>query len=257
MDISIVQFMTPNIDGFGQYSAASGYKYALRNGYKYYIQRTQSLDGIHVMYSKNDALKKALELPADGSEESYVMVFDADMVIIELDRKIEWFINNYGDQNSLIYMPQDVGRESHKLKRPNAGFIIVKKSEEGLAIIKKWIGHSMSDENPYKFAHPFDQGVYWKHILPDIGEKLVVLPLRFFEFSPIQRLGLFRFRKPFLDHILRRTPEKRTQMMKDLYVKYIKDQELLQEMQQLLLSHDNGFFQVLGDPKKLHSKDVS
>jgi len=256
MKISLVQFATPNIDIYAKYSIASTFKYAQKHNYRYYLQRTGSLDELHINYSKIDALKTIVELPPTGTEDEYIVVIDSDMVIIDVEKRMEWFIETFGNEKSAILMPQDVGRESHKLHRPCAGFIMVKKDEAGIGIIQEWIHTCLNEGLHFNEGHPYEQGVYWTYILPKLGIKQVILPLRYFEYSPIQRMGFFRFRKPFLDHLLRRSSDVRAKMMGDLYRKFYNDEKSLYDMEQFLNQNVEGIYEIVEENKKLINKGL-
>ena len=244
MKFTIVQHVTPNIDSYSKFSVASIFKYCKEYGHDYYLVRENNKRGLFAHYTKIDALKVLLELPKKGDEDEYVVFIDADMVLIEPERKLDWFVDTFGTEATEIFMPQDVGKESKIKKRPFTCVVIVKKSKEGLQIINDWIDVSLNVGKHHNEAHPYEQGVYWDFVMPSLGEKQVVLPLKHFEFSPIQRLGLFRNKKPFLDHLLRRTTEVRMKMMGDLYKKYVKDKVLLDQTEDLLSANKKGIFQV-------------
>ena len=254
MKFTIVQHVTPNIDDYSKFSVASIYKYCLEHGYDYYLVRENNKRNLFAHYTKIDALKALLEFPKNNAEDEYIVFIDADMVLIEPERKLDWFVETYGTSATQIFMPQDVGKESKKEKRPFTCVIIVKKSLEGLEIIDKWIDVSLSVGKHHNEAHPYEQGVYWDYVMPELKEKQVVLPLKYFEFSPIQRLGLFRNRKPFLDHLLRRTSKVRVKMMGDLYSKYVNDQKILEQTEALLTANQLGMFQIVGKEEMASEK---
>lgn len=256
MKISLVQFATPNIDIYAKYSIASTFLYAQKHGYGYYLQREGSLEDLHINYSKIDALKTIVELPKEGKEDECVVVIDSDMVIIEQERTMEWFMETFGNEESAIFMPQDVGRESHKLKRPCAGFIMVKKNEAGIKVMQDWIHACYNEGLHFNDGHPYEQGVYWTYILPKLGQKQVIMPLKYFEYSPIQRMGFFRFRKPFLDHLLRRSSDVRAKMMGDLYNKFYNDDQFLQEMESFLNSNTKEIYEIQKEDGKLICRGV-
>lgn len=251
MKFRIVQHITPNIDVYAKYSIASVYQYALRHNYEYWLLRDNNTRGLFTHYTKIDALKTLLDLDEPDAQDEYVVFIDADMVLIEPERELRWFVDTYGTDKTVIYMPQDVGKESHRKKRPFTCVIIIKRNDAGREIINNWIDVSLNEGKHHNEAHPYEQGVYWDYVMPQLGEKQVILPLKYFEFSPIQRLGLFRHKKPFLDHLLRRSTEKRVKMMGALYDKYIKDDLLLESVESQINNHPKGMLKFSGDHSDL------
>lgn len=257
MKFTIVQHATPNIDAYSRFSISSIYKYCLTHGYQYYLVRENNKRNLFTHYTKIDALKALLEFSkSTNGKEEYIVFIDADMVLIEPERKLEWFVNTYGTSHTEIFMPQDVGKESHKKKRPCTCFIIIKKSKAGLEIIDKWIDASLNIGKHNNKVHPYEQAVYWDYVIPDLKKKQVILPLKYFEFSPIQRLVFFRSRKPFLDHLLRKTTEVRVKMMGNLYTKYVKDATFLEQIETLLINNQKDMLKVNGNMENLKVEKI-
>jgi hypothetical protein len=156
MKIAICQLITPNIDAFAKYSAASILEYCDRHDYAYFIQREKLIHDLHINWSKIRLLDLLQE-----KEYEYIVLIDADILLTNLDRPLDNFINVKNDIQ--ITMVED----THLLikKRPNAGFIILRNTAKGKKIIKDWIVAAYNDP---KLAdkHPRNQRIYWKYVMP-------------------------------------------------------------------------------------------
>ncbi len=156
MKIAVCQLITPNIDEFAKFSVASILEYCERHNYAYFIQRERLIHDLHINWSK---IKLLESLQKEKYE--YLVLIDADILLTNLNKSIEDFINKQND--ILITMAED----THLLikKRPNAGFVVVKNNASGKKIIKDWI-RSAYDDRKLADKHPRNQRIYWKYIMP-------------------------------------------------------------------------------------------
>ncbi|WP_421896966.1 hypothetical protein [Marinoscillum sp.] len=241
-DITIIQLATPNIDGYALYSAASARHYALTHGYHLQVQRSKTLTDLHINWTKIDILKTVLANAPQGPD-SYVILLDADTVIMRPDRTINYFVSKYGKSNTAIYMAADTPFSFSRKKKPNAGFVIVKNDETGRKIIARWIDAAYSDGKKYNDIHPRNQLVYWNCVEPEYAEQQVVLPKRYFH-KPLWWVPKPLKQNQFLYHITSSNVDSRTAQMKAFYEQACGDQKNLKETQALLEGTGEGLLSL-------------
>ncbi len=241
--ITIIQLVTPNIDEYAKYSVASTKKYALMHGYHYHIQRSQTVTDMHINWTKIDFLKDELSFGEKG-EESFVVLLDADTVIINPERSIEYFIEKYQKPETNILMANDTKFQITGKKKPNAGFVIVRNNEIGKEIIDKWIHASRNEGAKYNDIHPRNQLVYWHCVEPIYKKYQVVLPKHYFH-KPIWVIPKPAKPKRYLYHVTSTGGKSRTSMMEDYYHATYNDLENLKVVEEFLLENTKGIVSLL------------
>lgn len=240
--ITIIQLVTPNIDEYAKYSVASVRKYALKHRYQYFIQRSKTLDDLHINWTKIDILKKALSEAPKG-ENAFVVLLDADTVIMDPERNIEYFIEQFKKDDTAIYMAADTPFRIDFKKKPNAGFIIVRNDETGRSIIDQWIHAAYNEGKQYNDTHPRNQLVYWNCVEPKVKDKQVVLP-RYYFHKPLWWVPKPPRNLRFLYHITSTGGNTRADLMKAYYEKAWNDPKNFEVVEQLLKKHTSGFILV-------------
>lgn len=240
--VKIVQLATPNIDEYARYSIASIKKYAQRHGYEYIVQRKQSVLDLHINWSKIDMLSKALDNSTKG-DSSYVVMIDADTVIINRDRPIEYFIERYQKSETAIFMAKDTPFHINLKKVPNAGFVVVKNNDTGRSIIKKWMHAAYNEGKQYNDIHPRNQLVYWNCVEPFFKNNQIVLPGYYFH-KPLWWLPKPLKSWSFLYHVSSTKSRKRHELMREFYDKIWNDDENLSEVNALLENNNNELIKV-------------
>jgi hypothetical protein len=237
LDITIIQLVTPNIDDYAKYSVASVRKYAMMHNYKYLIQRSQTVTDMHINWTKIDFLKDALSLTKKG-EDSFVVLLDADTVIVNPKRSIEYFTDKYQKSKTNIFMAADTPFQITGKKKPNAGFVIVRNNEMGRAIIERWIEASRTDGAKYNDTHPRNQLVYWNCVEPEYKNHQIVLPKKYFH-KPLWWVPKPATSNRYLYHVTSTGGKSRTSMMESYYIASYQDQANLKEIEKFL--NDNQF----------------
>ena len=149
----IYQLITPNIDEYAQYGLASVHEYAKKHRYSYSVQRSQLVEDMHVNWTKIEMIRQALLL----SESEWIVLFDADLIL--MNRKIPLDFIEKAPLNIQILMPEDT--HIFKWRKPNAGFIMLRRSPESKRIVDEWIRASREEGRHLADKHPRNQGVYW------------------------------------------------------------------------------------------------
>ncbi|NQZ74995.1 MAG: hypothetical protein HRT61_02635 [Ekhidna sp.] len=231
MRFAVCQLVTPNIDSFAKYSAASILSYCEKHGYSYYLQRNVLLRDLHINWSKIQLANQILSMGYD-----YVILIDADILLMDLELSLQGFVKNDG---IVITMVED----THLLikSRPNAGFIMIKNGSEGKKVVKKWIEAAYSDR---KLAdkHPRNQRIYWKYVQPDYENKQDLIPYKyiskyFFWLNRFLSGGLFAY------HFDQTNDNLRSMYMRKEYRKLGYSEDILSQVG-TLLSNKEGLLKV-------------
>lgn len=237
--VKIVQLATSNIDEYALYSIASIRKYADNHGYEYSVQRKKSVLDLHVNWSKIDMLSKAMDNSPDG-DNSYVVMIDADTVIVNSSRPIEYFIEKYQKHETAIFMSKDTPFHFNFKKVPNAGFVIVKNNDLGRTIIKKWMHAAYNEGKQFNDIHPRNQLVYWNCVEPHFKDKQVVLPGYYFH-KPLWWKPKPLKRWSFLYHVSSTKSHERRELMSYFYDKIWADNVNMSEVKILLNDNRDDF----------------
>ena len=222
LKVTVVQLATPNIDSYGMYSLASVNEYCNLHGYDHVVQRSTSVPDLHINWSKIDLLRHALTLDND-----YVVLFDADVVIADQKKSIEYFLDHYANETTEIMMPRDTylafgsrrKRRPPRSMRPNAGFIILRNSNTGRQMIQDWLDAARGEGKKYNDIHPRNQLVYWNFVMPRYISELQILPDYVSSNTKHDYLRLLR-PIPFMYHVMMSEDSKRIKKMAKVYQAY-------------------------------------
>jgi len=230
MKIAICQLITPNIDAFAKYSAASLLSLAVKHGYDYFVQREKMIDDLHINWSKIKMIDKLLDLAYD-----YLVLFDADIILTNQEVSINHFIQ---EDTQTLFMPED----THLFikHRPNAGFIILKNDAKGKAIIKEWL-QAAFDDKTLADKHPRNQRIFWKYILPKYAKDLQLISRRevskyFYGLNRLMGNGKFAYHFDYTANKVRASFMRKELMKRD--ANYLRKVEAL-------LKTKNGLISVL------------
>lgn len=240
--VTIVQLATSNIDDYALYSIASIRKYARHHDYEYWVQREKSVHDLHINWSKIDMLSKVMDRSPSG-DRSYIVMIDADTVIVNPSRSIEYFIEKYQENETAIFMAKDTPFHINFKKVPNAGFVIVKNNELGRAIIKKWMHAAYHEGKQFNDTHPRNQLVYWNCVEPIYKKNQVVLPGHYFH-KPFWWMPKPPKKWSFLYHVSSTKSSDRRELMRYYYDKVWADEENISEAEALLNHNQDDFIQI-------------
>ena len=205
-----VQLATPHIDEFAKYSIANVSAYCRQHGYGHYVQRRHTVPDMHINWSKIDLLRHVFDT---FKEAEYYILFDADIIIQDLKKSVDFFLGKYADDNTHILFSADTPLRLSFKARPNAGLIIVKNSPTGKQIINRWIEASRTDGAQYNDTHPRNQLVYWNCVMPQFESVQKVLPRSYFV-KPLYFFGKQFMPTSFLYHLTQSDKTARAQEMK-------------------------------------------
>jgi hypothetical protein len=217
-----IQLATPHIDEFAKYSLANVSQYCRQHGYGHYVQRIHSVPDMHINWSKIDLIKHAFD---KFKEAEYYVLFDADIVIQDFNKSVDFFLKKYAKADTHILFSADTPLRLSLKARPNAGLIIIKNSPIGKQIIDRWIEASRTDGAQYNDTHPRNQLVYWNCVMPQFESVQQVLPRSYFV-KPLYFFGKQFMPTSFLYHLTQSDKSARTQEMKRMAGKVMKDLEL-------------------------------
>lgn len=236
-DITIIQLATPNIDSFAKYSIASINHYAQKHGYKHQILREQTIPNLHINWTKIDYLTKTLS----SSSSEFVLLIDADAIIVNVRKALDDFIVD-GDRYE-IYMPRDTPFFSGFF-RPNAGFILVRKSSKGQEVIDKWLYAAQNEGKHLNDVHPRNQNVYWNYVMPRYKSIQKMLPRHFFR-KPWKITDPKNNSYRFIYHATNTDHDIRAQWMKDFYYRFIGDVGTADKVDEKLKAHTYGIIDMM------------
>jgi len=233
MTVRIVQLCTPNIDSYGQYSLVSVHAYAQKHGYQHLVQRSSMIDDMHINWTKMALLQRELS----STTADYLLLIDADTIITRPEVPVSFFIENFAKPATEIMMPGDTPLSLRLKKKPNAGFILLKNSDRGKAIIDRWLQAAQNEGQHLNDIHPRNQRVYWKYVMPQFQDYQVILPKKYFA-KPLFLLGLpLNNQTQFLYHITQSGEGKRESLM----LSYLQDRSALETIQQQLKKREDNF----------------
>lgn len=240
--VKIVQLATSNIDEYALYSIASIRKYAKNHGYDYLVQRKKSVHDLHINWSKIDMLSKAMDSSAEG-DHSYIVMIDADTVIVNSARPIEYFIEKFKKPETAIFFAKDTPLHINFKKIPNAGFVIVKNNDVGRRIIKKWMHAAYNEGKQFNDIHPRNQLVYWNCVEPHFKDNQVILPGYYFHKPLWWKLKPLKTWS-FLYHVSSTKSHKRSELMRNFYEKVWADDHNISEVEILLNNNRDDLIKV-------------
>ena len=231
----LYQLITPNIDDYAQYGMASVYEYAQKHGYSYSVQRSQLVEDMHVNWTKIEMIRQALL----SSASEWVVLFDADLILMNSEISLDFFIEKV-PSNIHILMPGDT--HFFKWRKPNAGFIIVRRSEEGIKIVNDWINASRGKGSELADKHPRNQRIYWKYVMPKFYNNQQLISRKYCAkyhwFYRFIGHGIFAF------HITQSNIKIRSEIMKKLLLQNTKE-ESIEWVIAHLKSHGSGLLKLL------------
>jgi len=207
-----VQLATPHIDTFAKYSLANVSEYCRMHGYTHYVQRTHTVPDMHINWSKIDLLQHIFQ---KFPQAKYYILFDADIIIQDMQKSVDFFLDKYADDNTHILFSADTPLRLSLKPRPNAGLIIVKNSPTGKQIIDRWVEASRTDGAKYNDTHPRNQLVYWNCVMPQFEAVQKVLPRSYFV-KPLYIFGKQFMPTSFLYHMTQSDKAKRAIEMKKM-----------------------------------------
>lgn len=216
-----VQLATPEIDIFAKYSLANVREYCRRHDYTHYVQRTHTVPGMHINWSKIDLLQHVF---SRFPEAGYYILFDADIIVQDFEKSVDFFINKYSDSDTHILFSADTPLRLSFTPRPNAGLIMLKNSPVGKQIIDRWVEASTTDGAKYNNTHPRNQLVYWNCVMPEFSRYQKVLPRSYFV-KPLYLFGKQIMPTSFLYHLTQSDKETRAKEMRRMSTAVWQDTE--------------------------------
>jgi len=231
----LYQLITSNIDDYAQYGMASVYEYAQKHGYSYSVQRSQLVKEMHVNWTKIEMIRQALLLSAS----EWVVLFDADLILMNSEISLDFFIEKVPSHIHIL-MPGDT--HFFKWRKPNAGFIMVRRSEEGIKIVNDWISASRGEGSELADKHPRNQRIYWKYVMPKFYNNQQLISRKYCAkyhwFYRFIGHGIFAF------HITQSNIKTRSEIMKKLLLQNTKE-ERIEWVIAHLKSHGSGLLKLL------------
>ena len=214
-----VQLATPNVDEFAKYSMANVSQYCRQHGYGHYVQRAHTVPDMHINWSKIDLLRHVFEQFAAAE---YFILFDADIIIQDFSKSVDFFLQKYADADTHILFSADTPLRLSLKARPNAGLIIIKNSAIGKQIIHRWMEASRTDGAQYNNTHPRNQLVYWNCVMPQFESYQKVLPRSYFV-TPLYFFGKQFMPTSFLYHLTQSDKSARAQAVSYTHLRAPRD----------------------------------
>lgn len=221
LKVTVVQLATPNIDVYALYSILSINFYCKKHGYEHVVQREKTVEDLHINWTKIDLLDTAFDFYPDND---FILLIDADVIISDYNKSINYFVEKYGSKDAHIIMAQDTPLKLIRSPRPNAGFVLLRNSEIAKSMVKAWIKASTGIGAHYNNTHPRNQLVYWNYVMPEYLKHQVVLP-RFYFQKPLYLFNKNIIPSKFLYHVTQSDKDNRIEKMKTMCSKRIKDVE--------------------------------
>ncbi len=236
-----VQLATPQIDEFAKYSLANVGQYCRQHGYGHYVQRTHTVPDMHINWSKIDLLRHVFDT---FKEAEYYVLFDADIIIQDFDKSVDFFLEKYADANTHILFSADTPLRLSLKARPNAGLIIIKNSPTGKKIIDRWIEASRTDGAQYNDTHPRNQLVYWNCVMPQFESVQKVLPRSYFV-KPLYFFGKQFMPTSFLYHMTQSDKSARAQEMKRMAGEVMGNLEMAVRETEKMLQEEEDYLRLV------------
>ena len=135
--VTLVTFLSESVVNYGAFAVAINAVYAERNGYKLQVFGFPVTPKIEpdARWNKVRLLMEEVKLALWKRDRKGLLIvwLDADLVVLDLDMKIEQIMAALPDAD--IVMSKDVARSEFT---SNSGFIIVRASDWSLAFLEKW-----------------------------------------------------------------------------------------------------------------------
>ena len=155
--IRIICLCTSNYDKIGCYGANSLKYYSDKHNYKFTLYRDKIVNDLHINFSKNAIILDA----CNKYDEDYIVCVDTDIIIENLNIKIESFLDN----DYILYAPKDIWvKNGTRGSTINMGFSIWKNCERTKYINRIWIEQARSKCKKVANIHPRQQNVFDKCI---------------------------------------------------------------------------------------------
>lgn len=141
--VAIVVLCTPNYDGVGKPALATIHRYALRHGYHLYVYREKMAPGA-AHYSKVAMARAAVKRFRQTHD--YVVVADADTVVMRDDVTIPQIVKTSSDPAAAIHMAKDFysGSSGRRcgivITKHNTGWYVIdlKRADAAEAVLHRW-----------------------------------------------------------------------------------------------------------------------
>jgi hypothetical protein len=221
LKVTVVQLATPNIDVYALYSILGINHYCKKHGYAHVVQREKTVEDLHINWTKIDLLDKAFEF---YPENDFILLIDADVIISDYNKSLDYFVEKYGSKDAHIIMAQDTPLKLIRSPRPNAGFVLLRNNNIAKSMVKAWIEASTGIGAHYNDTHPRNQLVYWNYVMPNYLKHQVVLP-RFYFLKPLYIFNINIMPSKFLFHVTQSGNESRIEKMNTMCSKRIGDVE--------------------------------
>ncbi|MAU41508.1 MAG: hypothetical protein CMF31_07785 [Kordiimonas sp.] len=197
-DFSIVMLATHHIDYYAERTKASWQAYCDKHGYNFIVYEDKILDDMHINWSRIEAVR--LELEKRTSD--WVVLVDADTLIVNDSIKMEDLITRYGNKDILfssdvswrfgINIPlnfQAAFKYGARLL-PNGGFFMIRNEAYGRQFITDWLDLARGDLKHLADKHPRCQNVLWTGLFPEHKKNIGMIK------EEVLRVGINNFLDP-------------------------------------------------------------
>jgi hypothetical protein len=129
-----------------------------------------------------------------------------------------------------------------KWRKPNAGFIMVRRSQQGRKIVDEWMKASRGEGRHLADKHPRNQGVYWNYVMPKFYNNQQLISRRYCA----KYHWFYRFigHGKFAFHITQTDDENRSENMKKLVLQKV-TATIIEWATAKLRSHRSGLLKLL------------
>ena len=181
-------------------------KYCARHGYRFTVFDERLVADMHVNWSKIEAMRHTLAT----SEKAYVLLVDADLVVLRPDLPLSHLADAakdiiFASDNLMPRLWPDLRNLAIKLRLrtmnlPNAGFMLARRNDFALAFFTRWLELARGELAEWADRHPRNQNVLWRGLVAQHRKRIAVLDGQIVRVTNPDRMAEVPRRNPFAMH---------------------------------------------------------
>ena len=204
--IDVIMLATPEIETYAWLAKDSWKKYCARHRYRFTVFDKRLISDLHINWSKIEAMRRTLAT----SDQAYVLLVDADLVVLRPEIPLSHLIDDkkdivFGSDNLLPRLWPDLRHFAVKLRLfmpslPNAGFMLVRRSDFALAFFTEWLDLAKGALSQWADRHPRNQNVLWRGLVARHRDRIAILDGQILRVTKPNEIPRISGRKPFAMH---------------------------------------------------------
>ena len=204
--IDVIMLATPEVESYAWLAKGSWQSYCAQHGYRFTVFDRSLISDLHINWSKIEAVRRTLAT----SDRSYVLLVDADLVVLRPELPLSHLADNtkdivFGSDNLLPRPWPDLRNIAVKLRLrmgslPNAGFMLARRNDFTRAFFTKWLELARGEMSDWADRHPRNQNVLWRGLVAAHRDHIGILDGRILRATYPSDIPKIARRNPFAMH---------------------------------------------------------